>query len=186
MSKRDIQLVCVDFETNGLTLKEDSLSISIRLLNKDGTPTNTEFYSLIHTKQKLNPKATAVKVIEKFFIWHYQLGNSLLLPIGHNFIAFDLPRLKRLFGPIYNDIFHYPVDSLLLAQYLKTAGFLKVKSCSLDALVNYFKIKNPHPYNVSGDTWATGMVYSRLVKIMNPDLKTRIIRVFYPKYSGCQ
>lgn len=198
--KDDYQLACIDFETNGLTLNDDSLSISIRLLNKDGTPTLVEFYSLTYSDQKLNPHAIAVnglseeqirnapkakKVVENFITWLTLIGqkNKLISPMGHNFISYDEPRLKKLLGEKYSEFFHYHSDdSMVLARALRRAGLLKVSSCSLDVLSEYFKITNPWPHNASGDTWTTGMVYANLLKILQPNLITRIIRVFNPSY----
>lgn len=194
-------LCCIDFETNGIFLNEDSLAVSIRLLKPDGTPTKTEFYSLIYSDQILNPQALAVnhlteeqvrsaptaeQVVNLFLRWkRTHLNLPLLSPMGHNFIAFDYPRLRKLLGPEYDRIFHYHAhDSLIIAQALRNAGFLKTRSCSLDSLARYFNIFCEHPHTASGDTWTTGLVYRRLLKILNPNLITRIIRIFFPYYAG--
>jgi len=195
--------VCVDFETNGYSLEYDSLSVSIRLLNEDGSPTDCEFYSMIHSDQKLDPEAIAVnrlkeedirsaprvrEVVKRFLNWREE--NSLLekvCPMGHNFISFDKPRLEKMFGDLYNDLFDYHVqDTNVMAQMLKKAGLLHVASCSLDALARHFRVKNPQAHHASGDTWTTAQVFVRLVRILQPNFLTRVIRVLIPTFEGTQ
>lgn len=201
MKQDNYQLVCVDFETNGLTLEEDSLAISVRLLEPDGMPTLVEFSSLIYSDQELNPAAIAVnglteeqirsaprssQVVKNFWDWYKErCGGKLLSPMGHNFIGYDEPRLRKLFQLDYSKIFHYHYDdSMVIARALRRAGFLKVESCSLDVLAKYFKIESPNSHSASGDTWTAGLIYAKLLRMMNPNLFTRIIRVFYPAYRG--
>jgi len=200
MEKDNYQSACIDFETNGLMEDDDSLSLSVRLLNPDGSPTNIEFYSLINTNQELNPAAlalnnlteeeiflapTAPEVANSFKLWYQKYCKTLLSPIGHNFISFDEPRLENLFEGEYGNYFHYHShDTMIIARALRCAGFLKVASCSLDSLSEYFKIENPNSHNASGDTWTTGMVYYYSQKILNPNLFTRFVRVFNPNYLG--
>jgi len=198
--KDNYQGACIDFETNGLTPDDDSLSMSVRLLNPDGAPTDVEFYSLIHTDQELDPAALflnnlteeeirkappASQVVDNFKLWYQKYCKTLLSPIGHNFISFDEPRLEDLFTGEYGNYFHYHSDdTMIIARALRRAGFLKVDSCSLDTLSDYLKIENPNPHHASGDTWTTGMIYSILLKILSPNLLTRFVRVFNPNYLG--
>ena len=196
-------LVCVDTETNGLHLTDDVLSISIRALNPNGTPTDLEFYSLIRSEQESNSEAFKVNGItreqlkeaptkEEMMIslkyWHTKMfDGKKLSPMGHNFIGFDKPRVERLLGDAYDRIFHYHVDdSMILARALQRNGLLPIESCSLNNLAEFFKIgpKKGVLHHASADTYVCGMVYSRLLRILKPNLKTRILRVFNPCYLG--
>jgi DNA polymerase III epsilon subunit-like protein len=196
-------LACVDLETNGLTLQEDTLAISVRLLNMDGTPTDVEFYSLIHTDQPLNTEATSVngitkeqlseapkkeEVVESLRIWWIKNCFGVpTCPIGHNYLGYDKPRMELLLGDsLYSKIFHYhAMDSMVIARAMQHSGLLPVESCSLKILCEFFGITTDKPYhNASTDTYMCGMVYHHLLRILNPDFKTRLIRVFNPKYLG--
>jgi len=196
-------LVCIDTETNGLRLIDDVLSISIRALNPGGTPTDTEFYSLIRSDQLSNPDAFKVNgitreelqaaptrdvVIESLKYWHMKNFNGKKLsPMGHNFIGFDKPRVERLLGDAYDRIFHYHVDdSMVLARALQRNGLLPVESCGLVNLAELFRVelKKGVLHHASADTYVCGMVYSKLLKIMRPNLMTRILRIFNPCYLG--
>ena len=197
------QLVCIDIETNGLKLEDDVLSISIRDLNPDGTPTDTEFYSLIRSDQPSNPEAFAVNGItreqlkeaptkEEMLIslryWHMKNFNGKKLsPMGHNFMGFDKPRVERLLGEAYDRIFHYHVDdSMIIARALQRNGLLPVESCGLSNLAELFKVelKKGVLHHASADTYVCGMVYSKLLKILKPNILTRAIRVFNSRYLG--
>lgn len=200
MDQVKMEQVCVDFETNGLTLDYDSLSISIRLLNEDGSPTDHEFYSLIYSDQKLNFEAIQVnqlkesdirnaprpeEVVHNFLEWRKSITDERFQMLGHCILTFDKPRLEKLFGDLYNDLFDYHIqDTSVMARMLKDAGLLKVSSCSLNSLAEYFKIKNPQAHNASGDTWTTAQVFVRLNRILRPNLLTRVIRVLVPQFSG--
>ena len=196
-------LVCIDTETNGLHLTDDVLSISIRALNPDGTPTDTEFYSLIWSDQLSNPDAFKVNgitreelqaaptrdvVIESLKYWHMKNFNGKKLsPMGHNFIGFDKPRVERLLGDAYDKIFHYHVDdSMVLARALQRNGLLPVESCGLVNLAELFRVelKKGVLHHASADTYVCGVVYSKLLKILSPNLMTRILRIFNPCYLG--
>jgi len=195
-----MEQVAVDFETNGLTLEYDSLSVSIRLLNEDGSPTDCEFYSLIYSDQKLNPEATVVnrlqesdirsaprpeEVVQNFLKWRRDITDERFQLLGHCILSFDRPRLEKLFGELYNDLFDYHIqDTNVMSRMLKDAGLLRVTSCSLGVLAEYFKITNPQAHHASGDTWTTAHVFVRLNRILRPNLLTRVIRVFMPQYSG--
>jgi DNA polymerase III epsilon subunit-like protein len=192
--------VCVDFETNGLTPEDDSLSVSIRLLNEDGSPTDCEFYSLIYSDQKLDPEATAVnrlqesdirnaphpeEVVQNFLKWREDITDERFQLLGHCILIFDNPRLEKLFGELYRDLFDYHIqDTSVMARMLKDAGLLSVISCGLVTLAKHFKIENPQAHHASGDTLTTARVFVRLNRILRPNLLTRIIRVFVPQYSG--
>jgi DNA polymerase III epsilon subunit-like protein len=197
------QLVCIDIETNGLSMDDDILSISVRALNADGTPTDIEFYSLIYTEQDINPDAFHVNGISKGTLlqapkkhdvlfdlqtWHAkQFFGAKLSPMGHNFIGFDKPRVEKLLGPVYNKIFHYHVDdSMILARALQRTGMLPVESCSLKNLAAFFNVKPLEGvlHNASADTYVCGLVYARLLKILKPSALTRFLRNFYPNYLG--
>lgn len=196
-------LVCIDTETNGLRLTDDVLSISIRALNPNGTPTDLEFYSLIRSEQESNPEAFKVNGItreqlkdaptkEEMLIslkyWHMKnFDSKKLSPMGHNFIGFDKPRVERLLGEAYDRIFHYHVDdSMVLARALQRNGLLPVESCGLVNLAELFKVelKKGVLHHASADTYVCGMVYSKLLKILKPNILTRAIRVFNSRYLG--
>ena len=204
MSNTDkLQLVCIDIETNGLKLEDDVLSISIRALNPDGTPTDLEFYSLIRSDQPSNPEAFAVngitreqlsaaptkeELLQSLRFWRIKhFYGAKLSPMGHNFIGFDKPRVERLLGNLYDRMFHYHVDdSMILSRALQRIGLLPVDSCGLKNLAAFFRVvpKEGILHNASADTYVCGMVYSKLLKILNPNLMTRIVRVFNPRYLG--
>ena len=197
----DFKLVCVDIETNGLSLDDNVLAISLRALNDDGTPTVQEFYSLIRNTQPLNPDSFAVNGITReqlseaptkdevlFAInaWHMKNFYGLKLsPIGHNFLGFDKPRAEKLLGRAYNNLFDYHSDdSMVIAQALQRAGLLPVKSCSLKNLAAFFDVPCTGIHTASADTYICGMVYSKLLKIITPSFTTRVIRVFNRNYLG--
>ena len=165
-----LKLVCLDIETNGLALEDDILTISVRLLNPDGTPTETEFYSMIYSEAKTNAEAFAVngikredllvspkkeRVIEDFLLWWAKtFEGAKVSPMGHNFLGFDKPRLERFFGNDWNRVFHYHSDdSMVIARALQRIGLLPVDSCSLKNLANFFGIKSEHAHNASADTY---------------------------------
>jgi len=196
-----LQLVCVDTETNGLALTDAILSISIRLLEQDGTPTEKEFYSLIRTDQAINPAAHAVNKITREQIdaapsteevifnlnqwWVKTCYGAQLSPIGHNFLGFDKTRVELLLGSLYNKMFHYHSDdSMVIARALQRCGMLPVTSCSLNNLAAFFKITHTEAHNASGDTYTCGLVYAKLQKILRPSIFTRLIRVLKPYYLG--
>jgi len=196
------QLACIDTETNGLNLTDDVLAISVRLLNPDGTPTDTEFYSLIYSDQPENKEAYAINHISREDIqkaptkedllvnlkdwWMKTNYGSLLSPMGHNFLGFDKPRVELLLGEAnYRTMFHYHADdSMVIARSLQRCGLLPVDSCSLKTLAKFFKIKYESAHNASSDTYVCGLVYSKLLKIQKPNFRTRLIRVIRPKYLG--
>jgi DNA polymerase III epsilon subunit-like protein len=194
-------LACVDTETAGLKLTDDVLAISIRMLEPDGTPTSTEFYSLIHTDKKISAEAFNVNGITKEdlkdaptkdqvihsieYWWKRHVYGLKLSPMGHNFIGFDKPRVELLLGDLYDKMFDYHMDdSMVIARALQRNGLLPVPSCSLKELVRFFKIEHEKAHNASADTYACGMVYSKLLKILNPSFMTRLKRVFNPGYLG--
>ena len=197
------QLVCIDTETNGLNLVDDILAISIRLLHPDGSPTDTEFYSLIHSDQPENKEAYDVNHISREDIqraphkeevlvrlrdWWLKTSYGVVLsPMGHNFLGFDKPRVERLLGEAnYRAMFHYHADdSMIIARSLQRCGLLPVDSCSLKNLAKFFNLKyESAAHNASSDTYMCGLVYSRLLKIQKPDFMTRLIRVIMPRYLG--
>ena len=196
------QLVCIDTETNGLDLTDDILAISVRLLYPDGSPTDTEFYSLVYSDQPENKEAYAVnhisrediqraphreELIVKLKGWWLKIGyGKVFSPMGHNFLGFDKPRVERLLGEAnYRAMFHYHADdSMVIARSLQRCGLLPVNSCSLDILARFFNLKYENIHNASSDTYICGLVYSRLLKIQKPDFMTRLIRVIRPRYLG--
>jgi DNA polymerase III epsilon subunit-like protein len=164
-------------------------------------PTDTEFFSYIYTDKINDPEAYKVnritletlmsapkkeEVLERIrFWWMEKCYGVQTAPMGHNFIGFDKPRVEQLLGPLYPKIFHYHCDdSMVIARALQRAQLLPVKSCSLRALADYFKIRFDSAHHASADTYVCGMVYARLLKILNPDLKTRLMRVFKREYLG--
>lgn len=196
-----LQLVCLDTETNGLSINDDILTISARILNPDGTPTEREFYSMIYSDASTNADAFAVngikredllvspkkeRVIEEFLLWWAkECHGKRVSPMGHNFLGFDKPRLERFFGDDWNRVFHYHSDdSMVIARALQRTGLLPVDSCSLKTLASFFGVKFEHAHNASADTYVCGVVYSKLLKILQPNWVTRLIRVFYPRYLG--
>ncbi len=201
MMRDSYQLVCVDIETNGLFVEDDVLSISVRLLYPDGSPTEDEFFSYINTKQPLNKVATDINKIKqedidkaptaqevyiKLCSWIAEKECDLpLSPMGHNFLGFDKAKVEKLFGQDkYNRVFHYHAeDSMVLARALQRNRLLPVESCSLKNLALFFRIKH-EAHSASSDTHACGQVYSKLLMILKPNTWTRLIRVFVPGYLG--
>jgi DNA polymerase III epsilon subunit-like protein len=197
------QIICVDTETNGLELNDDIIAVSLRVLEQDGSPTDIEFFSYIYAEKFNDPEAYKVnkisletlaaapkkeEVIESIrFWWSRHCYGVQVSPMGHNFIGFDKPRLELLLGPLYKKIFHYHCDdSMVVARALQRCGLLPVDSCSLKSLAKFFGISYDDAHHASADTYVCGMVYHRLLKIMNPDIKTRLIRVFNRGYLGIE
>lgn len=199
----------VDIETNGLALDANILEISVRAIDKKSYPTDIEFLSLIRSTKKLcsfskssgfyeeilNKEDYPLKVFKRLRNWTFDNFHGKVIPIGHNYLGFDKYRLQVSMGDFYDKIFHYhSEDTMQIARNLRNAGFIKSDSCSLKALINYFKFDDPRLedlrlkglsfHRASADTLYTGLIYNKLMKIYKPNLFTRITRVFIPTYSG--
>lgn len=199
------KLISIDIETGGLGLDDDILSFCARMLKPDGSPTDIFFYRLVRPTKKPSKDALLInnldekflreapekkEVVEQFHDWLFKLSEGKQsTPVGHNYAIFDGPRVQKfLTNEIYKKLLHYhPIDTMVLAKGLVQAGILDVRSVSLKGLIDYFCLsvsgdKKRHTADV--DTYMTGLVLNRLLKITYPSLTTRIIRVFNPKYLG--
>lgn len=199
------KLISIDIETGGLNLNDDILSFCARVLKPDGSPTDIMFYRNIRPTKKPNKEALLINgldektlkkapkkqtVVQEFYEWLFQISEGKQsIPVGHNYGIFDGPRVQKLLAEEkYKKLFHYhPIDTMLIAKALVHAGILDARSVSLKGLIDYFCLKVPgnkkrHAADV--DTYMTGLVLNKLLKVINPSLLTRIIRVFNPKYLG--
>jgi len=198
-------MICIDLETGGLGLNDDILSISARLLNKDGTPTDTVFSSYVKPTKKPSKEAllinnineeqlaaapTRKQVAEEYFEWQFKLAEGKQsTPVGHNYCSFDSPRLNLfLTEEAYKKLFHYhAVDTMVIAKNLSIAGYNQFKSVSLKNLIELFGLKVPEGHsrhNADVDTYMTGFVLNKLFTIVYPNIWTRLIRVLNPQYLG--
>lgn len=201
------QLISIDIETGGLDLDADILSFCARVLKPDGSPTSTMFYRHIRPTKKPNKEALLInrldysalkkapkkqQVVKEFHEWLFTLSEGKQsTPVGHNYAGFDGPRIQKFLPfDMYKKLFHYhAIDTMVLAKALVQAGILDVRSVSLKGLIEYFCLKVPGDKNrhaADVDTYMTGLVLNRLLKVTYPDVITRIIRVFNPKYLGVE
>lgn len=198
-------MICIDLETGGLSLNDDILSVSARLLNKNGTPTDIVFSSYIQPTKKPDREALLINniteeklvaapkkkdVVEKLFEWQFKLSEGKQsTPVGHNYCAFDCPRYQLLLGDnLYKKLYHYhAIDTMVIAKNLQQAGFSAFRSVSLKYLVGLFKLQVPEGqsrHNADVDTYMTAFVLNRLLRIVYPSIWTRLIRVVKPQYLG--
>jgi DNA polymerase III alpha subunit (gram-positive type) len=86
-----------------------------------------------------------------------------IAPLGHNYATFDMPFLKSWLKSNYDNYFDYHVtDTCQIAIILKDAGIIRVKSCTLTNLCEYFHIIPPE-HDAKGDALCTLEVYKRLI-----------------------
>lgn len=156
--------IAFDSETTGLDNTCNLLTISFIILDKHLNEIDTLNLSLKHTNGYfIYPEALSVnkidlvkhhntslelldarKILFAFLTKHKQQFN--LIPIGHN-IQFDIKFLKKsglLTDTEYtNYISCNPIDTLVIAQFLKLSGKLPEKqSISLINLCTHLKLKN--------------------------------------------
>jgi DNA polymerase III epsilon subunit-like protein len=154
--------IAFDCETSGVSETSNLLTISFLILDKDLIQKDSLNISLKQTSgYNIYPEALQINRID--IIKHHQSSSDLqtsrkilldflnknkgsynLIPIGHN-IAFDIRFIKSsglLTDREYsNFISCNPVDTLIVAQFLKTCGKLNQKqSLSLINLCNHFKL----------------------------------------------
>jgi DNA polymerase III epsilon subunit-like protein len=154
--------IAFDCETSGVSEASNLLTISFVILDKDLIQKDSLNISLKQTSgYNIYPEALQINRID--IIKHHQSSSDLqtsrkilldflnknkgsynLIPIGHN-IAFDIRFIKSsglLTDREYsNFISCNPVDTLIVAQFLKTCGKLNQKqSLSLINLCNHFKL----------------------------------------------
>ena len=154
--------IAFDCETSGVSETSNLLTISFLILDKDLIQKDSLNISLKQTSgYNIYPEALQINRID--IIKHHQSSSDLqtsrkilldflnknkgsynLIPIGHN-ISFDIRFIKSsglLTDREYsNFISCNPVDTLIVAQFLKTCGKLNQKqSLSLINLCNHFKL----------------------------------------------
>jgi len=154
--------IAFDCETSGVSETSNLLTISFVILDKDLIQKDILNVSLKQTSgYNIYPEALQINRID--IIKHHQSSSDLqtsrkilldflnknkgsynLIPIGHN-IAFDIRFIKSsglLTDREYsNFISCNPIDTLIVAQFLKTCGKLNQKqSLSLINLCNHFKL----------------------------------------------
>lgn len=154
--------IAFDCETSGVSETSNLLTISFLILDKDLIQKDSLNISLKQTSgYNIYPEALQINRID--IIKHHQSSSDLqtsrkilldflnknkgsynLIPIGHN-IAFDIRFIKSsglLTDREYsNFISCNPIDTLIVAQFLKTCGKLNQKqSLSLINLCNHFKL----------------------------------------------
>jgi len=154
--------IAFDCETSGVSEASNLLTISFVILDKDLIQKDSLNVSLKQTSgYNIYPEALQINQID--IIKHHQSSTDLqtsrkilldflnknkssynLIPIGHN-IAFDIRFIKSsglLTDREYsNFISCNPIDTLIVAQFLKTCGKLNQKqSLSLINLCNHFKL----------------------------------------------
>lgn len=154
--------IAFDCETSGISETSNLLTISFVILDKDLIQKDSLNISLKQTSgYNIYPEALQINRID--IIKHHQSSTDLqtsrkilldflnknkgtynLIPIGHN-ITFDIRFIKssglltdREYG---NFISCNPIDTLVVAQFLKMCGKLNQKqSLSLINLCNHFKL----------------------------------------------
>jgi DNA polymerase III epsilon subunit-like protein len=153
--------IAFDCETSGVSETSNLLTISFIILDKDLIQKDSLNVSLKQTSYNIYPEALQINRID--IIKHHQSSTDLqtsrkiildflnknkgsynLIPIGHN-IAFDIRFIKSsglLTDREYsNFISCNPIDTLVIAQFLKMCGKLNQKqSLSLINLCNHFKL----------------------------------------------
>jgi DNA polymerase III epsilon subunit-like protein len=185
-----------------LALNADILELSVRIIDHKEKPTDIVFESLIRpkgdigdyskevcgfSKEELEKADLPKQVAYNFFEWKKEYFEDHIIPIGHNFSNFDRPRLQLFLGSkMYDAIFHYHIfDTMIISKTLIKAGFLKANSSSLKSVIKTLGIPTIKGFHrASNDTWYTGVLYNKLLRILMPNLLTRIIRVIKPTYSG--
>ena len=121
---------------------------------------------------------TAVDLLEQ---WYEKLNlpeRKKIMPLGHNYVAFDRPFLQKwLTEPTYDYIFDYHVrDTMQIGLYLNDLSdylgqgfpFPKVK---LTYMCSCLKIPNMRRHRALGDAVATAELYRQIVTRVGPNLK---------------
>jgi len=175
----------IDVETTGDTAgKHEIIEITI-LLHDEGFNPKQRFTSQIKPMRpeiaqeaamkcnglelhELRDAATPAQVRNAFFNWHEEIvGDQTIMPLGHNYAAFDKGFLKVFFGEEhYNNFFLYKGrDSQLTAQYLKDRRLFDVgQSTSLVNMCDKFNIH--HKAHTSyGDALASLQLYKKLLTL---------------------
>lgn len=157
-----IKFIAFDCETSGISTSSNLLTVSFIILDKDLNEKDTLNISLKTTSgYTIYPEALKINRID--IIKHHETATDLetsrklvldflnknkglynLIPIGHN-ITFDIRFIKSsglLTDNEYNNFISCnPIDTLVIAQFLKMCGKLHEKqSLSLINLCNHFKL----------------------------------------------
>jgi DNA polymerase III epsilon subunit-like protein len=132
----------VDTETTGLNIDKDVIhELAIIPLDSRFVPLGSPFVTRIKPGDGdwESPYTLEIRksqdigfepeiAIQAFYTWFDKMGFGVdakgrpnrIIPIGHNYLAFDMPFLIKLFGKAdYEAHFHYkPIDTLQIAEYI--------------------------------------------------------------------
>ena len=185
-----MRYIAFDCETSGLSSQSNLLTVCFIVLDANFVETDRLSIALQQTDgYHVYPEALSVNGID--LIKHHNTSTDLdtarerlanfltknrgaynLIPIGHN-ISFDIGFIQSsglLTQKEYNQwISHNSIDTLVVAQFLKTTGSLPSKqSISLVNLCKYFGIiRKPHlEHNCEYDTEMTIQLLKRLIVIV--------------------
>ncbi len=141
------------------------------LTTKDKTYEETRAAMKVNkiTLEQLEKAPTIMEVRGMFYgWWEDELNSDKIIPLGHNFDAFDRQFLKVFFGyKEINKVLHYKsrqTDQVI--RFLRDCGYFKeLESTSLEACCEFFDIVHK-AHDSFGDVFATIMLWKQLVKAM--------------------
>jgi DNA polymerase III epsilon subunit-like protein len=187
-------LCAIDIETTGLNPKEDQiLELAILPLTpdleprKDILPFEVLFsprdVSQFKKDQVVLPGLTLAELIlyglDEFTIgelleqWFLKLNlpeKKKIMPLGHNYLSFDMPFLKEVLGPANYDYFFdfHTRDTMTCSlMFNDMADFQSTDypfpKHSLTYLCSQLRITNHRPHRALADCVATAAVYKRMI-----------------------
>jgi DNA polymerase III epsilon subunit-like protein len=194
------QLVAVDTETTGTDPeKHEVWQWSIVPLNADMEPIDPVFDCYIKPERPEDADPAALRVngsgykkallhgltkeaaLRYFEEWVKRLNlpyekngvvRKRMIPLGHNYIAFDKPFLESIMGkPMYENYFsHHPRDTMAVANFMNDHAVMNGKEypwskVGLESMCNKEGIETPNSHNSLWDCLATAKLYKRLTEM---------------------
>jgi DNA polymerase III epsilon subunit-like protein len=120
-----------------------------------------------HNKDAVT-EAAAADELRSFLRKYKPEGREKLIPVGHN-IPFDIGFIERhlVSRQQWSEFCeHRVVDTCVVANFLRLAGKLHVRSVSLDTLVSHFNLPRVQSHNAKNDTLQTVLVLKELWKLV--------------------
>jgi len=182
-----MKILFIDTETGGLDAKKHSLLTIALAVYEDGKVIADQDHIVKHEDYIITPKALEVnninliehdniaidsKVIVQEIIKFMDdnFGNTKPVIAGHN-IEFDNGFLVKLFDDENetwsNHASHRKLDTCSLINYLIITGKIDLKSASLEASINYFRIKTEARHTAKDDVRATIKLFECINKVVS-------------------